>query len=67
MHESRPTPSTDDELLTVPEAAVELKMSEPAVRQAIQRQQLPTVRLGRRIRLRRSEILAAFTRRDPKP
>ena len=46
------------ELLNVSEAATLLSMSEGAVRKAAERGQLPCVRLDRRLRFRRSELLA---------
>tara|TARA_R110002096_G_scaffold44524_1_gene119671 strand:- start:41245 stop:41601 length:357 start_codon:yes stop_codon:yes gene_type:complete len=46
------------ELLDVAEAAKLLSMTEGAVRKASERGQLPCVRLDRRLRFRRSELLA---------
>ena len=47
----------DGELLNVTEAARVLSMTEGAVRKAAERGQLPCVRLDRRLRFRRSELL----------
>lgn len=46
------------ELLNVSQAAIVLSMTEGAVRKAAERGQLPCVRLDRRLRFRRSELLA---------
>lgn len=47
----------DGELLNVAEAARILSMTEGAVRKAAERGQLPCVRLDRRLRFRRAELL----------
>lgn len=51
----------DEELLDVDQAAALLRMSPAAVRKAVEREQLPCVRIGRRIRFRRSELLRTGT------
>lgn len=45
-----------DELLTVPEAARELKVTSNAVRMAIYRKTLPSQRVGSRVRIRRGDL-----------
>lgn len=47
----------DGEVLTVAEAAIVLSMTEGALRKAVERGQIPCVRMGRRLRFRRSELL----------
>ncbi len=47
----------DTELLDVAQAAKLLSMTEGAVRKAAERGQLPCVRLDRRLRFRRAELL----------
>ena len=47
----------DGELLNVAEAARVLSMTEGAVRKAAERGQLPCIRLDRRLRFRRAELL----------
>lgn len=47
----------DGELLCVAGAANFLSMTEGAVRKAVERGEIPCVRLGRRVRFRRSELL----------
>ncbi len=46
-----------EELLDTEEAAALLNMSEGALRKAVQRGQVPCVRIGRRLRYRRSELI----------
>lgn len=46
-----------DDLVDTTEAAKILNMSEAAVRKAAERGQLPCVRLGRRLRFRRADLL----------
>lgn len=53
----------DDELLNTEQAAEILNMSVAAVRKAVERGQLPCVRLGRRVRFRRAELLSVTLRR----
>jgi excisionase family DNA binding protein len=48
-----------DQLLTAEQAAELLRMSVAAVRQAARRGTLPVVRLGRRLRFRRADLLSA--------
>jgi len=47
----------DGELLDVAGAAKILSMTEGAVRKAAERDQIPSLRLGRRVRFRRAELL----------
>lgn len=47
----------DEELLDTKQAAGLLGMTPAAVRKAVERGQLPCVRMGRRLRFRRSELL----------
>jgi hypothetical protein len=47
-----------EQLLDVPGAAALLHMTPRAVRQAVYRRTLPTLRLGRRLRFRRGDLLA---------
>ena len=53
----------DSELLTSDQAAGLLGMTPAAVRKAVERGQLPCVRLGRRLRFRRSELLRVVAER----
>lgn len=48
----------DDRLVTVAEAARLLGKTPRAVRMMVQRQQLPSCRLGTQVRFRQSELLA---------
>lgn len=54
--EARPVTLTQAQLLTVAEAATALGMSEGAVRAAISRNTIPSVRVGRRVRVPSSAI-----------
>jgi len=47
-----------DELVGVTEAATILKMSEAALRKAAERGQIACQRIGRRLRFRRSDLIA---------
>ena len=47
----------DGELLDVDAAAELLRMTPAAVRKAVERKQIPCVRVGRRLRFSRAEIL----------
>ena len=49
----------DAELIDTNQAAEILGMTPGAVRKAVERRQLPCVRMGRRLRFRRSELLTA--------
>lgn len=56
------------ELLTVAEAARMLRLSPKAVRNRIDRGQLPVIRLGRSVRIRRRHLLYSLSeRRAPSP
>jgi excisionase family DNA binding protein len=58
----------NSELLTVAEAARLLRLSPKAVRNRIDRGQLPTIRLGRSVRIRRRHLLYSLSeRRAPSP
>ena len=46
-----------DELIDVSEAAKLLSMSEGAIRKSVERGTLPCVRIGRRVRFRRRDLL----------
>ena len=52
----------DEELVDIKQAAQILNMSEAALRKAVERGQLRCIRLGRRVRFRRSELLAVVSR-----
>lgn len=60
MNDSRPGASRIEEpcLYTVNEAADFLRVSSGACRQMIQRGQLAAVRIGRRVRIRREDLLS---------
>ena len=47
----------DEELLDTKQAAAVLRMTTGAVRKAVERGQLPCVRIGSRLRFRRAELL----------
>jgi excisionase family DNA binding protein len=68
----RPAPTAGEseltELLTVTEAAKLLRLTPKAVRNRIDRGQLPVIRLGRTVRIRRRHVLAfPSERRAPSP
>jgi len=59
------TPLTHPDLLPVPAVADYLSISERAVRDLVTRRQLPVIKIGQRIRVRRTDLdayLAANTR-----
>lgn len=45
-----------EQLLTAPEAATLLRLTRPALYQAVQRRQVPVVRIGGRLRFRPSDL-----------
>ena len=47
-----------DEILTIPEVADYLKMSKSKVYRMVQRGQIPYVRIGRNVRIRKQDLLA---------
>jgi excisionase family DNA binding protein len=62
--------SWDDEYLTVKEIAQHLKLNQQTLRNWIDQGQLPAVRIGRRVRVRRADldrILAQGRPRRPSP
>jgi excisionase family DNA binding protein len=57
FREVQPPPEAEDALIDAVEAARLLGMTAAAVRQAARRRTLNPVRIGRRVRFRRAEIL----------
>lgn len=56
-----------EELLTVPEAAAESRMSESWWRQRVHRREIPVVRIGRRVFVSRETIARVQRRSDARP
>ena len=54
----------DEELIDTKEAAVLLNMSEAGLRKAVERGQIRCMRVGRRLRFRRSELLELRLERE---
>lgn len=57
--------NVDDRLLTVPEAAMLLRVSAPTVRRLARTGQLPSLRVGKQIRVERDEL--KHLRQPPRP
>jgi excisionase family DNA binding protein len=62
----RAAADTGDELLTVTEAAAELKFTTAYVYEAVRRQQLGAVRKGKYVRIRRGDLQAWLEGRRPR-
>ena len=64
-------PTEPDELLTVAEIAAELKMNQQTIRNWIDSGYLPAIRIGRRVRVKRSDFDAllesSYTGRKQRP
>jgi excisionase family DNA binding protein len=60
--ENTPTPrQTDEELLTVAQIATRLKLNQQTIRNWIDQGRLPAVRIGRRVRIKRTDFEQLLT------
>ncbi len=55
------SPSTGDELMTVAEIAAVLRLNQQTIRNWIDQGRLPAVRIGRRVRIKRSDFEQLLT------
>jgi len=56
----KPPGSLEGEIMTIPEVAELLKLSETTVRRMCERKELPAVKFGSQWRIRRKDLLAMF-------
>lgn len=62
-----PHPRSDRVTMTVPEAASVLGLSESATYEAAARGEIPAVRIGRRVLIKRDQLLAMFAPSKEEP
>jgi excisionase family DNA binding protein len=54
---NQPLPVVDDTIMTVPEVANYLKVSKAKMYYLVSRKQIPHIRLGRNVRIRKADLL----------
>jgi excisionase family DNA binding protein len=54
---NQPLPVSDDTIMTIPEVANYLKVSKAKMYYLVSRKQIPHIRLGRNVRIRKADLL----------